>query len=242
MAGEKRDHGIGILLAAAAGSIAAVVAMTATAFAQAPAAPGSTLTLPGLAAGAAAAAAPQAGAAQAGAAPAPQWIKLCSPDPTTKKNLCLIQEEIYADTGQLIASATIRSVQDDPKLQFIVGVPPGMLLQPGVQFQIDMTGKPQMLMYTICFPNTCYADMDITADFVKPMRTGKQLVVAAINQAGQPETFPISLAGFSKVYDGPGIDPNTPTGQATLNALTASLQAHADAARQALITQQQQRP
>ncbi len=215
MAGENRDRGIGIFLAAAAGTIAVSLAMSATAFAQAgaPAAP------------------PQG----------PQWIKLCSPDPTTKKNLCLVQQEIYADTGQFIASATIRSVQDDPKMQFILGVPPGMLIQPGVSIQVD-DGKASVLKYSICFPNTCFADMEVNADFVKSVKGGKQIIIGAVNQATQQVTFPITLSGFTKIYDGAGVDPNTPTGQAALDALSASLKAHADEARQRLISQQQGRP
>jgi invasion protein IalB len=224
MAGEKRDGGNAIFLAVAAASLM-VLALTGTALAQAASA--------GAAGAAGAAAAPQAGA--------PQWIKLCSPDATTKKNLCLVQLEIYADTGQFIASATFRMTQDDPKMQFIIGVPPGMLLQPGIQVQVD-TGKQTPITYSICFPNTCFGDLDINADFVKTVRGGKQLTVSAVSQSGQPVSFPISLAGFIKAYDGAGVDPNTPTGQAALDALSASLKAHADEARQRLIDQQQALP
>jgi len=98
------------------------------------------------------------------------------------------------------------------------------------------------LMYSICFPNTCFADLDITADFVKTVRGGKQLTISAVNQGAQSISFPISLAGFTKAYDGAGVDPNTPTGQAALDALSASLKAHADEARQRLIDQQQALP
>jgi invasion protein IalB len=223
MAGNGRN-GRRVLRRVVAGSVGVLLALTATAMAQAP-------TVPGAAAAAGANQPP----------PAPQWIKICSPDPNTKKNLCLIQEEIYADTGQFIASATMRTVQDDPKMQFIIGVPPGMLIQPGLQVQVD-SGKQTPLAYSICFPNTCFADADATADLLKSIRAGKQLTIAAINSSGQTASFSISLSGFSKAYDGPGIDPNTPSGQATLDALNASLQAHAQAARQTLIDQQQQRP
>jgi invasion protein IalB len=255
MVGDKRDRGTGIFLAAVAGTIAVSLAMTATALAQSAAAPRPPTTAPTTASPPATAAPrpaapttaapttaiPPAAAAAASPQTGPQWIKLCSPDPATKKNLCLVQLEIFADTGQFIASATFRSVQDDPKMQFILGVPPGMLLQPGMRVQVD-DGKQSELKYSICFPNTCFADMDINADFVKTVKGGKQLVIAAINQAAQTVSFPISLAGFTKIYDGAGVDPNTPTGQAALDALTASLKAHADEARQRLISQQQGRP
>ena len=153
-----------------------------------------------------------------------------------------MQQEVYADTGQFIASVTIRTTQDDPKIQLIIGVPPGMLLQPGLHAQVDDSKTQSALVYSICFPNTCFADLDINADFVKTVRAGKQLSIIAINQGGQSVSFPISLSGFTKAYDSAGVDPNTPTGAAALDALSASLKAHADEARQRLIDQQAVRP
>jgi invasion protein IalB len=255
MVGEKHDRGTRFLRAAA-GALTVSLALSAAAMAQTATAPGTAprptvapqTTAPAAAAPRptvapqAAAPAPQAGApAQQTAQSGPQWIKLCSPDPSTKKNLCLVQHEIVADTGQFIASATFRSVQDDPKMLFILGVPPGMMIQPGLRVQVD-EGKQSELKFTICFPNTCFADMEATPDFVKSVKAGKQLIIIAVNQGAQTVSFPISLAGFTKAYDSVGVDPNTPTGQAALDALSASLKAHADEARQRLISQQQARP
>ena len=69
--------------------------------------------------------------------PEAPWVKLCNADPNTKKELCLVIQELRADTGQFIASATIRQITGDPKRSFIAAVPPGMLLQPGLRAQID---------------------------------------------------------------------------------------------------------
>jgi invasion protein IalB len=218
----------GSVWAAAAGLALALLAADAASAQTAPASPS---------VGGFGASANQAAPGQNQPPPVPQWVKLCGPDPTTSKKTCVVQEDVYADTGELATSAVIRSVDGDPKMQFILTVPPGMLIQPGIQFQIDNTGKPTSMKYSICFPNVCYADMDITADFLKPLRSGKQLVVAALDQAGQTETLPIPLTGFAEAYDGQPVDPNTAAGQATLNSLQSSLQAHADAARQTLTNQ-----
>jgi invasion protein IalB len=172
----------------------------------------------------------------------PQWIKFCSADPASKKNLCMVQQEVFADTGQFIVSAAIRTIQDDPKLQLIVGVPLAMQIQPGVRAQIDQ-GKQSELKYSICVPpNTCFADTEITADFIKSLKSGGTLTVLSMSASGKPIPFQITLSGFTKAYDGPGVDPNSPTGQAQLDALSQSLKAHADEARQKLIEQQQARP
>jgi invasion protein IalB len=229
--------------------LAVVVAATAIgvppALAQAPSTTLPKLTLPGLASPPAATSAPpvaisnsspSGGGQQVVQAP---WTKICSTDPSTKKNVCAVRLEVVDSTGQqLLASATVQTKQDDPKMLLIISVPPGMLLQPGVQVVVD-TNKPMPMAYSVCVPNACYADMDFTAENLKALRAGKQFTIAAINEAGQQVSMPISLTGFAKVYDGPGADPNSPSGQAAVDALTLSLQQHAEQARQALTNQQQ---
>ena len=102
-------------------------------------------------------AAPQAPVAQdpnvtqAVGVPTP-WTKICSKDPQANKEICLITQEIRAETGQFLASVAVREVQDDPKKQFIIAVPPGMLLQPGMRVIIDQ-GQPAAARFAICFPN-----------------------------------------------------------------------------------------
>src|SRR3990172_1346677 len=54
-----------------------------------------------------------------------KWVKVCTPDPNTKKQLCQVVQELHADTGQFIASAMIRTLAGDPKMQFIAVVPLG---------------------------------------------------------------------------------------------------------------------
>ena len=165
----------------------------------------------------------------------PQWIKICSTDPNTEKELCLVTQELRADTGQFIASATIRQIVGDPTTTFIAAVPPGMLLQPGLRAQIDQ-GKHYEIKYGICFPNACYGDIEINEDFVNAMKAGGQLMITTLNQQGKSIAFPLTLLGFTKVYDGEGVDPTT--GQAKLEDLSKSLKAAAEEARQKLIEQQ----
>jgi invasion protein IalB len=142
---------------------------------------------------------------QAVAIPTP-WTKICSKDPQANKDVCLITQEIRAETGQFLASVAVREVQDDPKKQFIIAVPPGMLLQPGMRVIIDQ-GQPTAARYAICFPNACYGDAEISADFVTNLKKGQALIVQAINQVGRTVNFTLVLKDFAKAYDGPPIDP-----------------------------------
>ncbi|MEX0852117.1 MAG: invasion associated locus B family protein [Bauldia sp.] len=165
-----------------------------------------------------------------------RWIKICGPDPAAKKQLCQVVQELRAETGQFIASVMIRTLEGEPKIQFVAAVPPGMLLQPGLRAQID-TGKQSEVRYSICFPNSCFAEMDIDDAFIQSMKSGGQLTITTLNKDAKPIAFPLTLAGFTKAYDGEGIDPAT--AKAKFDDLSKSLKAHADEARQKLIEQQQ---
>jgi invasion protein IalB len=224
-------------LAAAVFGIALSLALPASA-AQKPAPAGGD-------SGGAAAAGPAAPAAPAAASAAPAapdqggstaWVKLCNTDATTKKELCLVIQELHADSGQFIASATIRQVTGEDKMSLITAVPPGMLIQPGLRVQID-TGKQYEVSYGICFPNACYGELPIDQDFIAAMSKGKQIIVTTMSQQHKGVAFPMTLAGFKKVYDSKGLDAKA--AQQRQEDLNKALQARAEEARKKLIEQQQ---
>ncbi len=168
--------------------------------------------------------------------PEAPWAKLCNTDPASGKELCLTIQEIRADTGQFIASATIRTIAGDAKKSLITAVPPGMLLQPGLRVQID-DGPQQEMKYGICFPNACYGELEINDEFITKLKGGGKLTVTTLNQQAKPVNFPMTLVGFTKAYDGSGLD--TAAQAARENELADALARRAETARQKLIEQQQ---
>jgi invasion protein IalB len=184
-------------------------------------------------------AAPIGATAQEAGAPAgaePAWAKLCNTDPASGKELCLTIQEIRADTGQFIASATIRTIAGDNKKSLITAVPPGMLLQPGLRIQIDE--QPQVeVKYGICFPNACYGELEVDDEFVTKLKAGGKLTLTTLNQQAQPVNFPMTLGGFTKAYDGQGMDQAAQ--QVRESELADALARRAENARQKLIEQQQ---
>ena len=172
-------------------------------------------------------------------APAPTaespWVKVCQTDASSKKEMCLVTQEIRSQTNQFIASATLRQVTGDTKVSFVAAVPVGMLIQAGIRIQID-DKAPLEVKYGICFPNACFGEVEVPADFIASLKAGNQMVVSALNQAQKPINVPLSLKGFTKIYDGPGFDPAG--GAAQQDKLNEALQQAAEAARQRLIQQQ----
>ncbi len=149
-------------------------------------------------------------AAPAAAAPAEEdpapWIKLCSKD-AEKKNVCLVAKELRSAEGQLVASVALRDIEGDPKKVLLIAVPPVVLIQPGMRVQVDK-GKQIEAKYTICFPNACYAEMDLSDQTLGEMKKGQALIVTSLNIQQKPMSFPFRLSTFKSVAEGPGIDPS----------------------------------
>lgn len=160
-----------------------------------PAVPGAPVPAP-----AAQQASPTANAAQ------PEWVKVCNTDPATKKEVCLISRDVRAETGQTIASVALREIKGEPKRFFLAAMPPGLLIQPGIRIVVDQK-EPQAGKFSICFPNACYAEVEVKDDFVPSLKKGTQIIVQAMNQQAKTIGFPVTLAGFSKAYDGAPLDP-----------------------------------
>lgn len=152
---------------------------------------------------------PQAsGTTPAGGEPKPDettWVHLCTKDPQSNKKVCLVTQEVRTEQGQFVASISVRSIEGDAKKTMLVAVPPGTLIVPGLRVQVD-EGKQVPGQYTICLPNACYAEMEITDEFITSMKKGNNLILSVINNQAKAVGIGLTLVGFTKSYDGPPID------------------------------------
>src|SRR5436305_2317182 len=78
-----------------------------------PAAPAAKPAAPAAVTPAPAGAPPAAGSDQTIASP---WVKLCDTEPASKKEMCIVSQEIHSNTGQFVVSATIRQITGDDKI------------------------------------------------------------------------------------------------------------------------------
>jgi invasion protein IalB len=163
-----------------------------------------------------AAPAAQAPAAAQGAAAQNQsaWVKLCE-KATLKRNekeesldICLTHHErLDGNTGMVIVSAALREVQGNPKKHLMVMVPLGVALPAGLQVKIDEEKEPLKLIYTLCHPGGCTAEIEATDAIIGKLKSGKQMVVAAMNVAAKPIYLPVPLNGFDQTLAGKPVDP-----------------------------------
>ncbi|GGD24778.1 hypothetical protein GCM10011335_29650 [Aureimonas glaciei] len=159
----------------------------------------------GMTAAAAQAAAPAAPAAPAAAAggSAPQWFKVCTKQ--GDNDICNTQFTLIADTRQLVTAINLIDVKGKVNQRVLqVVVPTGRVIPAGVQMQVDQSA-PQGMNYSVCFPDRCIAEAQLTDAIIAGMKKGNGLTVTSINFQRQPNPIKITLSGFSKAYDGPPV-------------------------------------
>jgi invasion protein IalB len=149
--------------------------------------------------------------------PQPDWVKLCSTDPQTKKDICQTSRDLRAETGQTLASVAIREDKTGGKRVMIMAIPPGMQIQPGIRVVVDQQ-QPVLAKFSVCFPNVCLVETEATDALVGALKKGTTLNLQALNVQARGVVFPIALAGFGKAYDGAPLDPKAfQTGQKKLS-------------------------
>jgi invasion protein IalB len=168
-------------------------------------------------------------------APKNTWVKLCEKVPvatmyingkeeTRYKTYCLTQHErIDGSTGRSLVTAGVRQMDSESKQYFMVMVPLGMLLKPGMRavlYPKDLWERLQKnesvdesklkglkLDYTLCHGGGCTAEAEITPELMDDLKTFGGMVVFAIGSNGEGVPFPVAFAGFEHAYVGSPADP-----------------------------------
>lgn len=165
---------------------------------------------------------------------ATKWTKICQTNEQTKKEACVVTQNLHAETGQMLAAVTVIEEKGAQKL-FRIAVPLGMLLEPGLRIVIDQN-QPIEAKYAICVPDGCFADLQINDDFLANLKKGKALIVQTINHVGRTVNITFPLTDFNKSYEGPAVDPKEI--QAQRQKLQEGLNKQAEDARKRLLEQQ----
>jgi invasion protein IalB len=138
-------------------------------------------------------------------------------------NLCqVIHERFDGVSGQVLISAAVRQMEGEPKEYFGLMVPLGMLIPAGMRAAIyskDLWEKAQKnekidesklkgikLDYTLCHAAGCTAEVEVTPELMKDLKTSGGLIVFTIDSAGRPVAFPVPLTGFEQAYSGAPMD------------------------------------
>lgn len=129
------------------------------------------------------------------------WFKLCNTNPNSNKEQCLTSAELRdQDSQQLLASVSLLEQEGGGRM-VLLGAPIGVLLPPGVELQID-EAEPKKVDYTLCQPNNCVAQVELTDQLINSMKAGKELKLYVRNPRKERVRFTLTLNGFTKAHEG----------------------------------------
>ena len=135
----------------------------------------------------------------------PSWTKTCDTDKASKKEVCIVTQELRADSGTFIASVALRRITGDKKYSLLATVPNGMLIKPGVKAQVDGNDAVTMV-YFVCELRSCLAVGDVADAVVESLKTGKTLVLTTYSQQAKAVSFSLALSGFADALAAKGLD------------------------------------
>jgi invasion protein IalB len=171
---------------------------------------------------------------------ASSWVKVCTQNEKTgNKQVCLVKYEgLEPKTGTVLITAAVRTIEGEAKQYLLVNVPTAysLVMPRGVQIKIDQ-GEPNQLQFSVCLPENCLVQMELSKETLDKMRKGKQLVVAAINTQQKSMLFPLPLEGFAKTSDGVPVD-NAEYQKARAQMMQAARQHQIELAKKAAAAQQ----
>jgi len=131
--------------------------------------------------------------------PKNNWLKVC--DTTESGERACIMRQLVIKGGQFAGSFTLR---DDPgqenRLVMVAAVPLGILLFPGMVWQID-SARPFRTPFVTCDPRSCVSQALINEAYVDSLKKGAKLFVTVKNLQNRDLIVEFSLAGFTAVYE-----------------------------------------
>jgi invasion protein IalB len=168
------------------------------------------------------------------------WTKFClKGQEAGAKQVCFTGKDGRVESGMPVVAAVLIEPENDVKKVLRVTLPLGMSIQPGTRVIVD-NGQPMTGPYVICFNNGCMADYEASGELIGKLKKGQGLVIQGINGSGQPISLVVPLGDFAKAYDGPPTDPKVFEQQQ--QKLQEELQKRAEEAKKKLENQQQAKP
>jgi invasion protein IalB len=166
------------------------------------------------------------------------WVKLCEnanaiiqdkdgDDRKRNVDICMTHHERLDENGNLLFSAALRQIEGQDKQHFMVMVPLGMLIKPGMRATIyskDLWESTQTnqgikesdevqsltLAYTLCHPAGCTAEVEATPELLARLKNSAGVMITSTRESGASVAFSIPLNGFAQALEGEPFDARKP--------------------------------
>jgi invasion protein IalB len=136
-----------------------------------------------------------------------EWTKICGEDKAAKKEICYTTRDFTqkADEPPVLALAIYDVKGEDERIVRLL-MPIALMLEPGARLIVDK-GQPHDARFAICFPNGCFAESKLKGAVINQLKSAQTLSVMVKNQVGAEVTFVIPMKDFGKAFDGKAMDP-----------------------------------
>ncbi|MEW5424670.1 invasion associated locus B family protein [Amorphus sp. 3PC139-8] len=131
----------------------------------------------------------------------PPWSTRCSSNSREAAPDCQIEQRaVVTETGQLLLLVTIGVSGNSREPMMTVRTPLQLFLPAGVAMDIDGRDAAK-IDYQTCDQSGCYARMPVSNGLLEAMFKGLKLNITLETMARQKVQVPMSLSGFTEVYN-----------------------------------------
>lgn len=136
-------------------------------------------------------------AAQEEGATFKDWKVSCDTLPEKDEKICHIQQLVTEGEGKnpimMVAAGYLPGLEQPT---FIVTLPLGVLLPPGLSLQVD-NNEAIRFPFEVCDPVGCRAGFDLKDEFLSQLKSGKEAKLTFANMQRKTISLPVSLSGFT---------------------------------------------
>lgn len=128
------------------------------------------------------------------------WSSRCTSGARTGEPDCAVEQRVVLrETGQMLASVTVRVPPDTREPVMMVRIPLGLFLPAGLSYSVDGSGEEKLELQT-CDAQGCYAASTISDDLLQSLKAGEELSLTFQNLQKETISVPVSLAGFTAAF------------------------------------------
>lgn len=129
------------------------------------------------------------------------WVRRCDENEAGEEIYCEILQRLnIQESGARLLDFAIGFPADSDAARGALIVPLGVLIEPGLDFQID-DGEVFKVRLRYCLQQGCYAFINLNEELIGQMKSGSQVSVTLTNLQGQRITIPVTLTGFTAAIE-----------------------------------------
>jgi invasion protein IalB len=127
------------------------------------------------------------------------WTVSCATQAQTQMICDLSQAQRVQGQSNPTTQVTISRPEKNKQYKIGIVVPADVWLQTGVRLTVEENGPPTVATFTLCLPNRCLAEANLSDEMMKRLRTRTDPWKLEFKEASQRDvSMPVSAKGFGQ--------------------------------------------